>query len=139
MFWKILEKFQDIGYKGQEAYLGTSRRSLMERIYVNSSPVLVVNFLWKKSSIIDIRIASKYTSMDSLFCKFHKRNQKRSQPRLFLRNFIKGIWLYRFVRTLSIFVACICFEIEVSHFRKNCNMIVLCRNCNIYLKTSIRY
>ena len=45
MFWKILEKFQDIGYKGQEAYLGTSRRSLMERIYVNSSPVLVVNFL----------------------------------------------------------------------------------------------
>ena len=39
------KKFQEIGYKGYEAYVDARRRSSMELFCVNSLPVLVVNYL----------------------------------------------------------------------------------------------
>ena len=48
-FEKILKKFQEIGYKGYEVHVDARRRSSMERFCVNSLPVLVVNYLWKKA------------------------------------------------------------------------------------------
>ena len=49
-----------------EAYLEPSRASMMELSWENSQQLKAVSYFRKKSSIVDVRLGSKYTSSINL-------------------------------------------------------------------------